>query len=96
MTIYVDPPTYYPNTNLRYKTWSHMASDNYDDLTELHTMAERLGLKLAWFQNHPTHPHYDITPTKRQLAIAYGAIPVDAITLVKKCSKVFRALESQK
>jgi hypothetical protein len=29
-----------------------------DTLEELHAMAEEIGLKRAWFQAHPLHPHY--------------------------------------
>lgn len=56
-----------------------------DDLTELHQMAQRLGLKREWFQDKKNAPHYDVIPSKRQLAIKYGAIAVDSVTLCKKC-----------
>jgi hypothetical protein len=39
----------------------------------LHTLAERIGLKRSWFQEHPLLPHYDLTPGKRKEAIAAGA-----------------------
>lgn len=32
-----------------------------DELQELHTFAQSVGLKRQWFQEHPRHPHYDIT-----------------------------------
>lgn len=31
-----------------------------EDLEELHAEAERLGMERAYFQDHPTHPHYDL------------------------------------
>lgn len=64
-----------------------MATDG--DLSELHAMAGSIGLKQAWFQDHPLHPHYDLSPRKRNLAIAQGAIPVSRQELVKRCSKYF-------
>lgn len=51
--------------------WCHMIADSVD---ELHAMADRLGLKRAWFQDHPRHPHYDLIPTKRAAAIKMGAM----------------------
>jgi hypothetical protein len=40
----------------------HLISD--ESLDELHLFAHNLGLKREWFQDHPYHPHYDLT-TKR-------------------------------
>jgi hypothetical protein len=45
-----------------------------DDLEELHTLARRIGIKKIWFQDSHEHPHYDIQPHARTLAIRYGAI----------------------
>lgn len=81
--IYVDNPKKYPNKR---RLWCHMMTDS-DNLSELHNMALRIGLRKAWFQDHPVHPHYDLTETKRNLAIALGACPVSDIELVKRCSK---------
>ena len=69
MTVYVD------NMRARYgrMVMCHMLAD---DLDELHAMAERLGLKRAWFQDKGI-PHYDISKGKRDLAIDYGAIPIN-------------------
>jgi len=54
----------------------HLTTDG--DLEQLHDFAERLGLKRAWFQPHPLHPHYDLTATKRLKALALGAVFVPA------------------
>lgn len=51
--------------------WCHMTCDG--DLEELHRMAERIGLKRAYFQPQHLLPHYDLTPSKRALAVRYGA-----------------------
>jgi len=37
----------------------HMMTDS-DDLEELHAFAERIGMSRSKFQDHPTHPHYDV------------------------------------
>lgn len=49
---------------------SHMFADTED---ELHAMAEKVGLRRAWFQSHRT-PHYDLCQQKRKMAIDLGAI----------------------
>jgi len=81
--IYVDAIQHYPECELRYKHWCHMATDS--SLSELHQMAARLGLRRAWFQNKPTHPHYDLTPAKRAQAIRLGALAVSTHELLRRC-----------
>ena len=42
-------------------------------------MADRLGLKRSWFQSKPGkpwHDHYDLTRTRRDQAVGFGAVPV--------------------
>ncbi len=77
MTIYVDP--------LMNHGWvirgrklpnCHLFTDSVD-LAQLHALAERIGMRRAWFQAHPSAPHYDLTPSRRREAIAVGAIEVD-------------------
>lgn len=53
----------------------HMASEN---LEELNKMAVKLGLR-KWFQDHPTHPHYDISKGKKAEAIKLGAIEINGL-----------------
>lgn len=48
-----------------------------DTLEELHKMADKIGLQRAWFQNHKSLQHYDLTPSKRTLAVKAGAIETD-------------------
>lgn len=80
MTIYVDDVQRYPTGS-----WSHMATDG--DLAELHEMAAKIGMQRRWFQGrNKRHPHYDVRPTKRALAIQYGAVAVDGIELVRRCT----------
>jgi Protein of unknown function (DUF4031) len=47
------------------------------DIEELHQLAESIGLRRSWFQDHPRHPHYDVTDGKRWQAIRAGAQEVD-------------------
>jgi hypothetical protein len=50
-----------------------------DSLEELHAMADRIGMKRAWFQCPPraSFPHYDVAPNRRELALKHGAIECD-------------------
>lgn len=48
-----------------------------DTLGELHAFAAKLGLKRAWFQNKRSGPHYDLTVSKRQAAVALGALELE-------------------
>jgi hypothetical protein len=77
MTIFVDEPQ--PEKN-----WCHMATDG--DLSELHAMARKIGLRWSWFQRHPKVPHYDLSPGKRQAALRHGAIAIPAKELFKRCN----------
>ncbi|MCI0550998.1 MAG: DUF4031 domain-containing protein [Anaerolineae bacterium] len=70
MTVYVDDMFKYPMGQYRYMKMSHMIADTE---VELHQMADRIGLKRAWFQSGGSGPHYDVTITKRRLAIEAGA-----------------------
>lgn len=81
--IYVDALHHYPDCGLPYTYWCHMATDGH--LQELHAMAARLGLKRAWFQNKPSHPHYDLVPSKRVLALQLGAQAVDTMEMIRRC-----------
>lgn len=77
MTIFVDPIGKWPTTIRCFKPGScHMMTDA-EDLDELHEFARRVGLKRAWFQDHPTLPHYDLTIGRRARAVQLGATEVD-------------------
>lgn len=75
MSVYVDKSQ---NKYYRYRM-SHMLADSVE---ELHAMAEKLGLRRAWFQPKSS-PHYDICQSKRTRAIELGAIEVDRRELVE-------------
>jgi hypothetical protein len=55
--------------------WCHMIADSE---AELVAFAKRLGLRAEWLQHGGTPKvHFDIVPTKRDLAIRMGALSVD-------------------
>jgi hypothetical protein len=95
MTIYVDPLFTWigdyrdkdaARTGGRNRhQWCHMFGDK-TDYTELHNMAQQIGLRREWFQEN----HYDLTPVKRALAIRLGAVEIDrmqAILIRRKLRK---------
>lgn len=61
--------------------WCHMVTDGY--LEELHLFAQKIGIHPRRFQNHPRHPHYDLMPIHRKLAVEHGAIEVNTRELYK-------------
>lgn len=77
MAVFVDPMRSYPG---RRGVWCHMMADS---LEELHQMAESIGLRREWFQDHPLHPHYDLHPLARALAVQQGAVEVSSIEMAR-------------
>lgn len=71
MTVYVDQ---FPWSDGKWGDGGHMLAS---DLDELHAMAARLGLKRAWFQGQSTFAHYDLTSSKRTLALAAGVTEIE-------------------
>lgn len=69
MAVYVDQ---FPAGWGRWTGGGHMLAS---DLSELHSMARRIGLRRAWFQDK-RYPHYDLTASKRELALKHGAVPI--------------------
>ena len=52
--------------------WCHMVSDTSTE--ELLAFARQIGLKPEWIQKRGTlHEHFDLYPTKRELALKFGA-----------------------
>lgn len=75
----------------------HLLSDQLD-LQELHDIAKQIGLERRWFQCKPgSAPHYDLVASKRELAIAAGAVAVDNrtdwVTLIRPIVRGYRANE---
>ena len=74
MTVYVDP--------LMNRGWlvrgsetanCHLFTDELD-LSALHALAVKIGMKRAWFQDKAKAPHYDLTPGLRLAALEAGAM----------------------
>lgn len=78
MPVYVDPLFDTEGWSFKwpYPEACHLMADTD---TELHVMANKLGLRKEWHQASPpaSHSHYDLTPNKRRQAIKLGAIEVD-------------------
>lgn len=73
MSVYVDPINQYATERSPRCFWPgscHMYADTQE---ELHRMASAIGLQYGWFQNHPHLKHYDLTISKRALAVRMGA-----------------------
>ena len=69
MSVYVDKT----KNEFRGMIMCHMVADTLD---ELHAMAKKLGMKRSWFQSGSI-PHYDVSLSKRRMAIEFGAIELD-------------------
>lgn len=59
-----------------------------DTIAELHAFAQSLGMRPEWFQNKPSLPHYDLTPKRRERAIALGAKPLAGRELLFKWRQI--------
>jgi hypothetical protein len=67
--------------------WCHMMSDLPDQqqaIRELHTFAQRIGLRRSWYQPRSS-PHYDLSPRYRTAALLAGAEAVTSKELVRRC-----------
>lgn len=79
--IFVDELREYPNRGV----WCHMWTDG--DISELHAFAHKLGLKRPWLHadgGGGRFPHYDLSPSKRRLAVKMGAIFMPARDAIRK------------
>lgn len=77
MTVYVDDWRQRARVGHFTATWSHLSVGPDDDLAELHAFAAKIGLRRSWFQDKPwPGAHYDVTDSRRQDAIAAGAVPI--------------------
>ena len=90
MTVYVDESVW----PFRGERYCHMATDG--DLEELHQLAASIGMKRQWFQEHPTLPHYDLSPSMRAKAVQAGAVAVKSTELARKCSSLLKAARARR
>jgi hypothetical protein len=71
--IMVDDLRRWPTTIRCFKAGScHLTTDGM--LEELHAFAHRLGMRRQWYQEHRIAPHYDLTASRRERALEYGAV----------------------
>ena len=68
----------------------HMLADTPD---ELHAMAAAIGMKRAWYQSpqKSSFPHYDLSLTRRALAVAKGAKEIDR----RECGAFMKKTKSE-
>lgn len=79
--VYVDAPIW----PYRGMVMCHMFAERLEDL---HAMADRIGVARRWFQNRPGFPHYDISKSKRRLAVQFGALEVDRQQFIQVLSRM--------
>ncbi len=70
MTVYVDELRHSSDRPPFHRGSCHLTADTIE---ELHELASRIGLKREWYQPL-SWPHYDLTASKRALAIEAGAV----------------------
>jgi hypothetical protein len=89
MAVYVDKLREHAKMRgLLRGTWCHLATDGA--MSELHAFASTIGLPARAFHAHEDHPHYDLTPALRAIAVDAGAIEVTSKELVKRCFRARR------
>lgn len=78
MTVYVDELQDYGwKMRGHFVESCHMFTDSLD-LTELHNIAAKAGMRREWFQQRQGDtPHYDLVAGRRALAVTFGAVEVD-------------------
>jgi hypothetical protein len=75
MSVYVDNLRMPARVGRIQANWSHLSADNTEELL---AFAAKLELRPSWIQNpgHVWKEHFDVTDTKRNLAIELGAKPI--------------------
>jgi Protein of unknown function (DUF4031) len=74
MSCYVDAARSYPGASWGFTDFCHLLADSR---TELHAMADELGVPRRFFQDHPWRWHYDLPTHVRAEAVRLGAREID-------------------
>lgn len=84
MSVYVDSL----RPCLKSKKWKHDHSCHLfaDDEKELMEFAKKIGLKESWVQRKRIL-HFDLTATKREVAVVSGAVEVSGQFIVDRMKK---------
>lgn len=87
MCVYVDDMYKYPAGRFKNMKMSHMVADTK---SELLAMAEKIGLSPNWIQypDSPRRCHFDVSLSKRKLAVEEGAIETTWREVALKCCDV--------
>lgn len=94
MSVYIDPLMgCIPNKNWKWNKSCHLWTES-EDLEILHAFAKRIGLRRSWFQAelHKAEDiriqHYDLTETRRLIAVKAGAIELNRREAVDSWNRV--------
>jgi hypothetical protein len=84
MAVYVDKSIW----KFKNMIMCHLLADT---ISELHDMADKIGMDRKWFQSTSKTPHYDICTSKRALAVNFGATEISR----KQTVAIIRKLREQ-
>lgn len=95
------PPPVYVDELLERGSWRfgascHLLPHGPDEasLQDLHAFAQRIGMQRQWFQDG-RWPHYDLTGSRRMVALAHGAIPIRSRAWMATRSPLFKQARSR-
>lgn len=95
MTIYVDEMQL--RGIWRYGQSCHLLPAEFTPagMAELHAMALAIGMRPAWFQHH-RWPHYDLTASRRRMALNRGALECTSRDYVQRMKPELAAFLADK
>lgn len=83
MSVYVDDMYKSPMGEYRGMKMSHLIADSTEELLKF---VDKIGVQRKWIQKKGTgYEHFDISISKRDLAVKNGAIEVSMRELAKMC-----------